>query len=718
MKKTLQASLSAVLVLSLAGCKSTTASVSSTQSAQNNTFYQDAIDAYVNEIDMGYAYDFTKTLSLDPSLHDNSLGFRTSGSDAEHRTADYLAEEMEAIGLKNVEKIPVTVDKWQYNDASLTIDGTDIDLMPVSYMVNGTDEKGITAEIVDCGTGFAEDYEDKDVKGKIALVGVDQYNESWIGGYIYEAYEHGAKALVTYDLDGYGRYSDDDHQIQDVCAEDVMPTAIITMSEYKQIKKALDEGHNKANLVIDSVMEEGKGTSYDVVGYIPGKSHDQQIIFAGHYDMYFTGFQDDCSAIGTIMSMAKTMIDSGYVPENDIVVVAHGAEEWGATGTEIDWTRGAYELINNVHPEWASKTLAMFNFELDAFDDGGDTFMITSVPEYATLVKNLVDEGVLDGAVKDYEKGISAETFDTTTMEDGISYRGAGVPYFLNTTDTCSGSTSEDGEYTWSQLHYHTESDNTDTYSEKVMKANIAVFGSIAIAIDQLPAMTLDMQATIDDLSESFNEDLAEEAGVSKEDWENALAVFQKEVDALNAEGKDINERYVKAVSSKADVEAIKEEGKAYNKKVLELFKYVQDNFVGIVFSSDVVMKHVGYQNNIEYMDEVIDDLKDNKVSDALDVAYQLNGLCEYNYYLFSPNAAAKIDAHADKAVDNNKWWGNDKGFYFTNTKEATASLLQKEDGDDVSEEIKVYEDARVQQLNYYKDSLEKEIQAMEKIVK
>lgn len=718
MKKTLQASLSAVLVLSLAGCKSTAASVSSTPSAQNNTFYQDAIDAYVNEIDMDYAYDFTKTLSLDPSLHDNSLGFRTSGSDAEHRTADYLAEKMEEIGLKNVEKIPVTVDKWQYNDASLTIDGTDIDLMPVSYMVNGTDEKGITAEIVDCGTGFAEDYEDKNVKGKIALVGVDQYNESWIGGYIYEAYEHGAKALVTYDLDGYGRYSDDDHQIQDVCAEDIMPTAIITMSEYKQIKKALDAGHNKANLVIDSVMEEGKGTSYDVVGYIPGKSHDQQIIFAGHYDMYFTGFQDDCSAIGTIMSMAKTMIDSGYVPENDIVVVAHGAEEWGATGTEFDWTRGAYELINNVHPEWASKTLAMFNFELDAFDDGGDTFMITSVPEYATLVKNLVNEGVLDGAVKDYKKGISAETFDTTTMEDGISYRGAGVPYFLNTTDTCSDSESEDGEYTWSQLHYHTESDNTDTYSEKVMKANIAVFGSIAIAIDQLPAMTLDMQATIDDLSESFNEDLAEEAGVSKKDWENALSVFQKEVDALNAEGKDINERYVKAVSSKADVEAIQEEGKAYNKKVLELFKYVQDNFIGIVFSSDVVMKHVGYQNNIEYMDEVIDDLNDNKISDALDVAYQLNGLCEYNYYLFSPNAAAKIDAHADKAVDNNKWWGNDKGFYFTNTKEATASLLKREDGDDVSEEIKVYEDARAQQLNYYKDSLEKEIQAMEKIGK
>ena len=52
-----------------------------------------------------------------------------------HRTAYYLAKEMKAIGLKNVEKIPVNVDKWQYNDASLTIEGTDIDMMPVSYMV-------------------------------------------------------------------------------------------------------------------------------------------------------------------------------------------------------------------------------------------------------------------------------------------------------------------------------------------------------------------------------------------------------------------------------------------------------------------------------------------------------------------------------------------------------------------------------------------------------
>ena len=55
--------------------------------------------------------------------------------------------------------------------------------------------------------------------------------------------------------------------------------------------------------------------------------------------------------------------------------------------------------------------------------------------------------------------------------------------------------------------------------------------------------------------------------------------------------------------------------------------------------------------------------------------------MCEYNYYLFSPNAAAKIDAHADKSV-----------------------------------EIKVYESARTKQLDSYKEVLENEVLAMNKI--
>ena len=111
------------------------------------------------------------------------------------------------------EKVPVTVDRWQFNDASLTIAGTDIDIMPASYPANGTGPEGLTAEIVDCGTGFAEDYEGKDVEGKIVLVAMD-WEEGWIDNFTNEAWLHGAAALVTYSLTDYAQYSDDMMTIQ------------------------------------------------------------------------------------------------------------------------------------------------------------------------------------------------------------------------------------------------------------------------------------------------------------------------------------------------------------------------------------------------------------------------------------------------------------------------------------------------------------------------
>ena len=723
MKKILNVVLCMMILTGASGCtkkSSTAVSTASSEPSSATTYaYEDSITNYVNAIDMDYAYSLAETLSTDTSMHDNELGFRTSGSDAENRAAEFIASEMEKIGLQNVTLDPITVDKWQFNGARLTLDGVNLVLQPVSYMVNGTDEEGITAEIVDCGTGFASDYEGKDVEGKIALVGVDQYNESWIDGYMYEAYEHGAVALVTYDLDGYGRYSDDNHQIQDVCAEDVMPTVIITMNEYKKLAAEIEKGYNICTLTVDSEMEINGGTSYNVVGYIPGKNHDQQIIFAGHYDMYFTGFQDDCSAIATAMAMAKAMIDSGYEPENDIVVVAHGAEEWGASGTEYDWTRGAYECIYNSHPDWASKTLALFNFELSAFDDGNDTFVVSSVPEYSSFVTDMVDKGILDEAVKEYGNGIVNYTFDTSTMEDGVTYRGAGVPYFLNTTDTCVQTETGD-TYSWTELHYHTESDDTSTYDEKTMKGNIGVYGSLAIMLDTLPALPLDFTRTASDLGNTFNEDYATEAGVELEEWDNALQSFNDYTIALKEEGEDINTRYLNA--SDSEKEAIREEGVAYNKKVLSVFKAVQDNFVGIEFSSNIVMKHEGYLNNLYILDEIITALNNGELTNdsetgALDVAYNLNALTEYNYYLFSYDAVQKIEAHVDAANDNNKWWGNNKAFVLAHTGKATMSLLTKEDGDDFSEELAIYKAERQAQLEYYKEVVNAEIEGMKLII-
>ena len=297
------------------------------------------VSAFVDNIDMDYAYDVTSDLAYNKDLFSNEHGFRNAGSDAEQKTADYLMEMMKDLGLEEVEKIPFTVDKWQFNGATLEMNGVD-KMEPVSYASYGTDADGITAEVVDVGDGTAANYEGKDVTGKIVVAGIDQWNNYWINLPLEEANLHGAAAIVTYATGGYSQVSDDAINIQDICTKPSIPCVSVSKNQGEALIKAAEKDGATATLIVDNELLLDEGTSYNVVGKIKGKSDAQQIIMSGHYDMYFNGFQDDCAAIGLILSVAKGMLDSDYKPENDILFVCHGAEEWGASGTEFDWATG------------------------------------------------------------------------------------------------------------------------------------------------------------------------------------------------------------------------------------------------------------------------------------------------------------------------------------------------------------------------------------------
>lgn len=708
--------LAAALLLSLAACaQSAPAETPSERQSVN-----EMVAGYLAKADERYAYKIAETLAYDPAYLSNDLGWRTAGSDAEHKAADFIAREMETIGL-TVEKVPVTVDKWQFNDASLTVDGTDIDIMPASYATSGTDADGITAELVDVGTGTAWEYEGLDVAGKIVLAGVDQWNEAWIDQYMNEAALHGAAAIVTYDVGGYATYSDDMINMQDVCSKDVIPCVSISKNQYLQLAKALKSGNTTATMTVDNIVEQDQGTSYNVVGTLKGRSSDQQIIVSGHYDIYFNGFQDDSCAIGLVLAMAKAMVDANYQPENDILFIAHGSEEWGASGTQFDWTTGAWEMINTAHPEWAGKTIAMLNFELPAFYDGIAVGQISCVPEFAPLTRKFVETSdLLTAPVNDvYPDGISSVSVDTNTMEDGVSYRASGVPYFINIPGTREG---EDG---WIQQRYHTVADDKDTYNADVMQTNLNTFGALAIYLDQTPALELDLTATCDDLEEALNRETADAAGADTDAYLAAVAQLRDTAVQWNGKISDVNARYQQAVEAKASQEkldTIREEGRALNKKTLEFFRFVQDHFIGIISSSTIVVKHQAYQENVELISGVIAALEEGILgneegSGALDLAWMINGGTEYGYYNFSPetNTTSK-QALLEEHNSGNMFWGTGKGSILAETYPATMSLLAKAMEENVSfeDEIAVYQAALVQQKAFLEDMVAQETVSME----
>ncbi|NLD19119.1 MAG: M28 family peptidase [Clostridiales bacterium] len=704
-KKTLCiiSTLVVIVAMCLGGCGDKDLAVSSDLSMAGD------VQKYVDALDMEYAYDLAETLSYDEEYWDNELGWRTAGSDAEHRCADFLTAEMEEIGLTDIEKVGVTVDKFQFNDSSFTIDGTKIDLMPAAYQCSGTDADGITAEIVNCGDGTEAAYDGKDVSGKIVLIRVDQANVGWIDSYIRMAYEKGAAAVVSYASSGYGELNKDTINVQDICCDDLIPTVAISANQAKKIKKAIKNGSNQATLMVDVVFEKGGGTSYNVVGKIKGKSSDQQIMITGHYDKYWYGFQDDSAAIALDFTVAKAMIDAGYTPENDIVVVAHGSEEWGASDSQFDWTTGAWEMIDKVHPEWSSKTIALLNCELPAFEV--EDMKVVSVPEFRTLVNKLVGESGLVVAAEGTT--LDAKSVDATNMEDGVSYRWHGTPYFINGFEGTS----------FMAERYHTIFDDKDTWNEATMQTNLNWYGAFAIYIDKTPALEMDMTCTCDDLEANLAPKIAKKAGVDVDAYKAEIKKMRKAAKHLNAQIDKVNTAYEEAVAGEASDEEIaklREEGKALNQKSLATFKEVQNQYLK-ADDCGVYIGHPTLNTNAKILKQTIAAL-DKEVlwgddgDGALDIIGNLNAYHDWAYYSFSKKVGDDINVQydADKVSRDLTFWATDKLVPVTYVGDMSYELYHAEESDVDFEAAKsVYQTALDELYGHIKVYCDQEVAGM-----
>ncbi|MDO4176160.1 MAG: M28 family peptidase [Bacillota bacterium] len=695
--------------------------------------YADAIQAFYDNVDMDYAYDLTYELAYNWKDYAEACGWRTAGSDSEHATAEFLKGEMDDIGLQEVEMVGTKCDKFQFNGSSLKIKDSKVDFKggskkaveagtngPTSYQVNGTVQRyggDLEAKIVDVGAGSEAEYKDAGfAEGDIALVHVDQSAEAWIDTYIYEAYNEGASALITWADSGYGEAGTYTNNTQDVCAGDMLPTCSISADQAKKVQKAIKNGHDQAVLNIDAEMVDNGGTTYNVCGLIPGKNHDQKIIISGHYDKYWYGFQDDCAAIGLIMATAKALIDSGYEPENDIYIVCHGGEEWGASDSMYDWTTGAWGMCEE--KGMADDVICMLNFELPAFDCN-KKMSISCVPEFQATSAKILDEGIV---VTAGDETIAYETVDTTNMEDGISYREYGTPYYLNA--------FEGSDFMCD--NYHTMADNVDTYSETVFQTNINWTGAYAIYADNTPAVELDFTATAQRMKDNFNEDYAKEAGIDVDEYNAALKEFKKAAAAMNDKIADINDRYAQAVAD-GDEEAaaaIRAEGTELNKINLQAFQMIQDDFLKVT-DFDCSYGHRNENTTVACLDGALACLEAGEgpiwgedgdgIADCLSA---MNGSAGYYYCNYSKETGAREYAAHTQGYYKSKdqaMWGWNHLYDMVDTGELDYTVYHVEDlselsEDEIAELTEGYSAARDEMIGYIGKWSDKEMKQFREI--
>ena len=578
----------------------------------------DATQAYLSKVDVDYSYNLA--LKLEEIRSNEKLGYRTAGSEAELATGDMLKEEMERIGLQDVTKDAFTLDTWTFTKAQLCFeDGAGEEYVAElgGYQTNFVTDGAETFTVIDGGQGTEADLAGLDVTGKLVLVDINQRADWWINYPAYEAHLAGAAAVIAVQDGGYAEVSDDALNAQDVCGPADAPAFSMSRADAELLKAAMDE-NGEANVTLDADSRvEMDGTSYNVIGTIPGRDTESMVLMSAHYDSYFAGFQDDNAAIALMMGIAKGLIDSGYQPEKTLVFCAMAAEEWGVSNTRYDWSTGAYNQIFRVHPEWVGKVIADINFELPAMNEGTADQIRTSY-ELKTFVdgfKSTVPQ--VDGVFPD---GIEI-IVPTQTWSDDFSLSIAGVP---------SSVTALRGGF--AQTHYHSQFDDRDTYSREAFLFHHNMYGLLMMAYDHCAVSPLDFTARLNALRDTMDETVmtAEQTAALN------AALDEAEAAASTAWAKvsEANAAYQQALDAgdtdKAD--ELLAEAREMNANVLAAFKFAEDSFVRLTWEDSSIFPHEHSQNNLLALEGAAEALKQGDSAAALD---EYLYLVDNNWYAY-----------------------------------------------------------------------------------
>jgi len=254
----------------------------------------------------------------------DSLSPRVPGTESMDETARYLKRELESFGLEAwTEPLNfkgVFFRKWSFE--ILGESGRAFTCFPQ----NNVGFADVTAELVYVGRGFEDDYDGKDVRGKIVFLdwgdiwdheGPCAIHERYGLLRLYDiAYAHGAAAMVGFFTDTPGNALKlIEPGIKPTGGSNVwgqsevgadhgfkLPALNIGKQDATEILKLVERGSVKARLVIDGVRK--VSTTQSVIGFLPGQSN-HTIACAAHSCTAFEGAVCDTVGVTGVLGLAK-----------------------------------------------------------------------------------------------------------------------------------------------------------------------------------------------------------------------------------------------------------------------------------------------------------------------------------------------------------------------------------------------------------------------------
>lgn len=650
---------------------------------------------YIASLDIEASYNLAK--KMEAYRTNPVLGYRPAGSKAEFETGEMLKSYMEDLGLSNVRKDKIKVDGWEFEKAVLAYRnaaGERKEVQLGAYQTDFVTEGPETFQVVYVGKGGEKDYADKDVTGKIVMAEINQRDEWWINFPVYQAHEKGAKALIAVQIGGYGQVDEKALNAQDIAGPPEAAAFSMSFEDSEKLKACLDEkGEITVTLDVSSRVMRDVST-YNILGEIPGRRSDRMILLSAHYDSYFSGFQDDNTAVAMMLGIARAFIKMGYQPENTWVFCAMAAEEWGIADSKYDWSTGAYAEVFNVHPEWAGKVIGDFNFELPALSNG-NLDGIRCTYEYKDFFEDTLK--TLPALSPAYPEGVLVSA-PIETWSDDFSVAISGIPSMVNEFSAGSFMTT----------HYHSQYDSDAYYNEAAYRFHHELYGLLLMHLDRQSVAPLNFAEVFEQASASLDVLMCQKSGSRVTALLNLLGQTEEVAEEVYDRIYDINEAGVDS-----------EQCREAENILLKVFKMAQDKYVRLTWEDAVVFPQEAAQNNLRYLKKAIRALK-RKIPDA-EAAFEALYEIDNNAYAFQFSKRV-YERFTDYVLDQNSdrlQWGRGRIVHHENLYDLVAQLMDKyhQGATDFSDEIVELEKVAKRQKAYLRDDIEYMLQSTEKML-
>ena len=650
---------------------------------------------YIASLDIEASYNLAK--QMEAYRTNPVLGYRPAGSKAEFETGEMLKSYMEDLGLSNVRKDEIKVDGWEFEKAVLAYAdaaGERQEVQLGAYQTDFVTKGAETFQVVYVGKGGEKDYADKDVTGKIVLAEINQRDEWWINFPVYQAHEKGAKALIAVQIGGYGQVDEKALNAQDIAGPPEAAAFSMSFEDSEKLKACLDE-KGEITVTLDASSRVMRDVStYNILGEIPGRRSDRMILLSAHYDSYFSGFQDDNTAVAMMLGIARAFIKMGYQPENTWVFCAMAAEEWGIADSKYDWSTGAYAEVFNVHPEWAGKVIGDFNFELPALSNG-NLDGIRCTYEYKDFFEDTLK--TMPALSPAYPEGVLVSA-PIETWSDDFSVAISGIPSMVNEFSAGSFMTT----------HYHSQYDSDAYYNEAAYRVHHELYGLLLMHLDRQSVAPLNFAEVFEQASASLDVLMCQKSGSRVTALLNLLGQTEEVAEEVYDRIYDINEAGVDS-----------EQCREAENILLKVFKMAQDKYVRLTWEDAVVFPQEAAQNNLRYLKKAIRALK-RKIPDA-EAAFEALYEIDNNAYAFQFSKQV-YERFTDYVLDQNSdrlQWGRGRIVHHENLYDLVAQLMDKyhQGATDFANEIAELEKVAKRQKAYLRDDIEYMLQSTEKML-